>query len=140
MNSTHPDASLTLRQAFDKHYKTEYLRVCSVRQMEYAIAAWEPLTDLAEPHENNPLRDSASSAAFPTCGRARFPSGFPTGLLWRTWTASTSAPHKHDSRHGWVMSRPCSGVQSWCCATSLAYARPTLSASDQETFPWNGGS
>lgn len=42
--SAHPDASLTLREAYERHYDKSELCKGSLRKMHYAIAAWEKLT------------------------------------------------------------------------------------------------
>jgi integrase len=40
----HPDAQLTLREAFSKHYETEHLARSSLKQIRYTLTAWERLT------------------------------------------------------------------------------------------------
>lgn len=40
----HPDAKLTLREAFDKHYDTTELRKSSVDTIEYLLRRWERFT------------------------------------------------------------------------------------------------
>lgn len=56
----HPDASLTLRQAFEKHYDKSDLAPASLKMHHFALKAWERLTD------NPPVGeiDNAVVAAF----------------------------------------------------------------------------
>jgi len=52
----HPDAKLTLRQAFEKHYDQSELKLNSKKQFQYVLNRWEELTD------NPPIGDIDNEA------------------------------------------------------------------------------